>query len=263
MSLVCCTDWRDPARWSYNDKARVADLWSLYWVATETSARSLSGKTLIAFQPAIPIDANGAVSGHPYAQALDALALKYGAKTMLKLYEGPDGGHLQLLDLTARRFAPALALLLHEFHGWADGHHLDYWITPNHFFPPGTFEEDYLIRWQNAQEQLTNVLRAINPNVILIGQNDRMQGGTWSAMNGCYLEQSPYFNGRTLADHSADLDQFSAMQNRYNTGREMVSICEVRQPWQWQPAQLDQVKAWAQAEGLYLSLGRDAGARGA
>ena len=265
MPLTCISDFRSLSNWSFNDFFRKADLWWLYWTASTDNAlyRVEGGRKLAIFQPGIPINRDGTASTHPYAVALRKLAEQYNARTNVRLYEGPDGGYLELLDLTARKFAPALALFLAHWHERMDGVGLDYWITPNNIVADFSFTPEKMEKWLVAQETLARVLRAVRPDILLVGQNDRMLGSTWGDLNGEYIEQSPYFNGRTLADHSHDLDQFSVMQNRINPGREMVSICEVREPWRWTPEALELVKTWATSEGLYLSLGRDAAARGA
>lgn len=266
--LTCISDWTNPAGWTPAQRSRKADLWDLFWTATPENTASLVGKKIVAFQPAVPIMANGLVVQHPYPQALATLADKFGARTNLALFRGADGGWLQLLDLTRPRFPGALAQLRHGFFGALDGHKHDYHCRPDSLGIKDatgalvTWTTEYLEAWDRALSSLMSALRALKPDAILIGQCDRMTGDTWGATSGCYIEQRWNFNGRTAQVHASDLKDFAALMHRAHPERPMISVLEIREPEKCTANELDLVRAWCIGQGIYLSLGRDAAAVG-
>lgn len=271
MSLLrCITDWTGPSGWDAAKRARKCDLWDLFWTATAENTAMLPGKKIIAFQPAVPIMANGQVVDHPYARELAALVERFHAGTTLHLFNGADGGYLELIDITKPRFVVALAQLRHQFFGWADGHKFDYFCRPDSLNIRDAvsvalvpWSSDYLEAWDHALSAFTAACRALKPDAILVGQNDRLLGDTWSAMSGQYIEQRWDFNGRTAQVHAEDIDRFNSQMRRIEPQRRLVSVLELRDPSKLTRSELDLASAWCVAQGIYLSVGRDGTALGA
>ena len=243
-------DWRNPAGWTYEQKQRKADLVSVYWTASAESVKDISGKKLVAWQPGLPLYATGEVVRTPYSLELEKIANQYKARTGDLFIEDPVGMSVERLDLTKRGFAAAWAGLMVRQFPWADGFHLDYWWS-------GIVPEVEQPAWEKGMSTFAAILRMQDPDAILIGQNDRLLGDTWSSLNGCFLEQSPYFNGRNPAVHALDLNAFKGLMARAHPERPMISVMEVREPWRWALTDLDNVLRWADGLGLYCSLGRD------
>lgn len=270
MSLnICISDWSDPARWSPEKRARKANLWSLYHTATKENTQGIVGKKLIAFQPGLPINAQGLVWGHPYAQALLAIVEHYNGRTFNVLFKGDDGGYLELIDITKRGLPKAIAQMRHEFFADMDGSHNDYHTRPDSLNVRDaagalvTYTPEYLDRWDASLSALTAAQRALDPDAIIIGQCDRLQGSTWSATNGQWIENNPWANGRTPLVHAQDIAQFNEAMRKFEPSRPMVSVVEIQEPSKIVPREMDLIRAWCAGQQIYLSVGRDNAAIGA
>jgi len=254
--LVCLTDWRNVASPTF-DHTRKADLWSLYWTATEEGAKDLAGRKIIAWQPGVLYTSAtfGAPAGAPYNLALDAMAKRLNAYNGRLLHETVEGPVVRMIDITKRGVVASMAGLRAEHFGGFDGHHLDY-------FWEGVVPAELQEAWRRALDAFAKILRAQDPDTIIVGQNDRMVGDLWGATNGCYIEQSLYYNGRTPEVHAQDLEGLKNLLKMFDPKRELVNVVEMRDLLRFDQATMDFVRQWCVEHGAYLSAGRNETAKG-
>lgn len=246
----CITDLRGSGRWTPADYTRQADLWivSSSWTEKPTPQRTL------AHLSASYLTIDGALAG-----GVGTLNRMIG--TLIQplavppLWTSADGRQtLCPINLNARHAASELADLVTRKMAAFDGVLIDYFCGLGWAYP-GAFSEDFWALWDRSLRAWVEQMRALRPDWIIVGQVHQNTEPT-GALNGRYIEQDLTSFGCTFESNAKDVSQFTAMAKL--TGREVVFVAELRDPLRYPAYYVDQVKAFCESTGAYLSAGRDA-----
>ena len=253
MNRYMTVDWRGTPNLTH-----VTDFYSIYWThQVRPVLGNPNGRVLISFAPTILFDGAGVPSSSPFNAELHAAAIRRGAMTDLEVWRDlSTGAHTLLFDLTCRCMIQDVLKLIAAHFPWADGIHHDYFTAWSWLFPQLQPRD---AAWDQALNGLANGLRATGK--LVLGQQFHLTSPT-TATNGLFYEQYPEKFGRTQADIASDLSIFGTLMSVAHDTREKLFVAELRDPTMlsilFGGGYLPAVKAWAAANNIVLSVGRDA-----
>lgn len=232
------------------DLTKYADLYIIGpWFTKRPEVANPNGRVLVSVSTTLLYGPDQRIAENDYNLAVNAIANKYGAVIDQVLGVEPNGYSTRPIDITKRGVAQALLALWISRFSWSRGIHFDI-FTPL-AEPAAT--------WDGVLTGMASAIRS--SGMLVVGQQYHPTGAT-AACNGCWWEQSPTSFGYTMERHAADLALFRKGMELFHDPREILFVAELRDPSIYPSWYIDQVKAWASANGLYLSQGVDAAARG-
>lgn len=243
-SLLC--DWR-----GVPDLNKSADFYSIASThQTRPVTGNPAGKILVGVSSTVYFTPSGQPVDKPYNRDLWDMANRYDA-WLEQLDPEPNGYYGRLFNITTRGVLSTWKGLLFKHYGWAEGFHIDWFTAWSWAFPE---MERLDAAWDNALVTLANALR--REGKLVIGQQFHLTNPVL-ACNGAWLEDYPTAFSYTMAMHAEEKRRMEEFTSRVDA-RESLWVAELRYPEKFTSAYKDAMRAWAEYNGMILSIGRDA-----
>lgn len=244
------TDWRGAPKWTKADRNRACTRASIspVWTISPFGLRPV--EVLVAIQPGVH-RVSGIPSGKPdsFNAELGTLVDNAGswakvAGERIVLWQSGEQS-VTAIDLCDPKLVNVWAALIVHHFAWGRGYHLDYfsglgWIAPN-------LGDDVWARWEQGWRDACAALREHHPGATLLGQQFHLTRIT-DSVDGLFLEESPGHFGRSFEQIAADMTAH---------GHASDWVLEIRDPSKFPSYYLGRCLAFAEAQGAFVSWGRD------